>query len=80
MTLNYKTPCKVILTSALCALLVVACAPKKKEEEKQMPPQEQGEKKPDTFLSYPQNLGEKPSQEDQKLQQEEDEVMNPLPG
>ena len=75
---------KIIFASALCSVLAVACAPKK-DEEKQMPPQEQGEKKPDTFLSYPNDLeeqekGETPSKQERDLQKNEDAVMNPLPG
>lgn len=75
---------KYIILSAMCALLLVSCGPKKHEEkppakkEAVKPPAP--EEKPDTMLEYPEHPGEPLTPEGKKLEIEEDNVMNPLPG
>lgn len=82
MTVNYK----YIILCTMCSFLLVSCGPKK-EEEKPLSPPEQGEQKSDTLLSYPNNEdlekqkeGQLPSKQEEELQIDEDNVMNPLPG
>jgi hypothetical protein len=82
-------PYKHIALSTMCAFLLVSCGPKKQEEK----PAEQKEAvKPledkennDTLLMYPEELSEEEKkaltpQEQEELEINEDNVMNPFPG
>lgn len=79
MKINYKQ----ILVCVIFSILAVACGPKKEEKKQQPPPAQETNK----LLSYPDNEvlkkekeGQKPSEQEQELQIDEDNVMNPFPG
>lgn len=79
MKINYKQ----ILVCVIFSILAVACGPKK-EEEKQSPPLKQETNKlqsyPDNEILKKEKEGQIPSPQEEQLQIDEDNVMNPLPG
>lgn len=81
MKINYKS----IFLYTTCGFLLVSCGPKKQEEkppeqkEAVQPSVPEQKEKPDTSLMYPEHLGPGTPQE-QQLEINEDNVMNPFPG
>lgn len=79
MKMNYKKP----LVCVIFSILVVACGPKKEGEKQQPPPAQETNKLqsyPDSEILKKEKEGQIPSEQEQELQIDEDNVMNPFPG
>lgn len=81
-----NTKCKYTVLYIICAFLLVSCGPKKQEEkppeqkEAVQPSAPEQKEKEDTTLMYPEHLGAPATPQEQELEINEDNVMNPFPG
>jgi len=78
--------CKYTILCTICAFLLASCGPKKQEgkppEQKEVvkPSAPEEKEKEDTTLMYPEHLGPPATPQEQQLEIDEDNVMNPFPG